>query len=145
MHNSTTLWSQTFAFDPFGNIDKTAAAGVTFLPTYNLSNNRYSSLPGCTATYDGDGNLTNDCAHSYNWFADGAVASVDTVSLTYDAMGRAVEQARGSSYTEVVYTPGGSKLALMNGTTVQKGFMPLPRRGTAVHTSASHVAYYRPA
>ncbi|MGB8783962.1 MAG: RHS repeat-associated core domain-containing protein [Terriglobales bacterium] len=143
VHNSTTVWSQAFAFDPFGNIDKTATAGTTFLPTYNLATNQYSTIPGCTPTYDGDGNLTNDCMHSYNWLADGAVASVDTVSLTYDALGRGVEQARGSSYTEIVYTPGGGKLALMNGTTVQKAFIPLPGGGTAVYTTGSSVAYYR--
>ncbi|MGB6633422.1 MAG: RHS repeat-associated core domain-containing protein, partial [Terriglobales bacterium] len=142
-NSSTTLWSQTFAFDPFGNIDKTAAAGTSFLPTYNLATNQYSTIPGCTPTYDGDGNLTNDCMHSYSWLADGAVASVDTVSLTYDALGRAVEQARGSSYTDIVYTPSGGKLALMNGTTVQKAFIPLPGGETAVYTTGSSVAYYR--
>ncbi len=146
MHSSTTLWSQTFAFDPFGNIDKTATAGTSFLPTYNEQTNQYSTIPGCTPSYDGDGNLTNDCMHSYNWLADGAVASVDTVSLTYDALGRAVEQARGSSYTEIVYAPSGGKLALMNGTTVQKTFIPLPGGGTAVYETTAgvtNVAYYR--
>jgi len=145
VHGSTTLWGQTFAFDPFGNIDKTATAGTNFLPTYNLATNQYSSLPGCTPSYDGDGNLTNDCMHSYNWLADGAVASVDAVSLTYDALGRAVEQGRGSSYTQIVYAPGGGKLALMSGATMQKGFIPLPGGGTAVYTTAtgSSVAYYR--
>jgi len=126
-------------------LDKTATVGGAFLPTYNLATNQYSSIPGCTPSYDRDGNLTNDCMHSYNWLADGAVASVDTVSLTYDALGRAVEQGRGSSYTEIVYTPGGGKLTLMNGTTVQKAFIPLPGGGTAVYTTASgsSVAYYR--
>lgn len=145
VHGSTTLWGQTFAFDPFGNIDKTATAGTTFTPTYNMATNQYTGLPGCTPAYDGDGNLTNDCSHIYTWLADGAVASVDTVSLTYDALGRAVEQARGASYTEIVYTPSGGKLALMNGTTVQKAFIPLPGGGTAVYTAASNgsVAYYR--
>jgi RHS repeat-associated protein len=152
VNGSTTLWSQTFAFDPFGNIEKTAAAGTSFLPTYNLATNRYSALPSCAPSYDGDGNLTNDCTYTYTWQADGAlaVATLDIsfqqpVSLTYDALGRAVEQARGSTYTEIVYTPGGGKLALMNGATVKKGFIPLPGGGTAVYTtvSGSNVAYYR--
>jgi RHS repeat-associated protein len=142
---SVNKWNQTFAYDPFGNIKKTATVGTNFLPNYNLNTNRYSSIPGCTPTYDGDGHLTNDCSHTYTWFADGAVDKVDTVSLTYDALGRAVEQARGTSYTEIVYTPRGGKLALMNGTTVQEGFIPLPGGGTAVYTAAkgSSVAYYR--
>ncbi len=143
---SVNKWSQTFSYDPFGNIKKTATVGTNFLPTYDLSTNRYNTVPTCTRSYDGDGNLTNDCSHTYTWRVDGAVATVDTVALTYDALGRAVEQAQGTSYTQIVYTPGGGKLALMNGTTVQKGFIPLPGGGTAVYTTASgvtNVAYYR--
>src|SRR5205807_10051319 len=60
LRGSTTVWNQSFTFDPFGNIKKTATAGTQFLPTYNLASNRFSSLPGCTPTYDADGNLTND-------------------------------------------------------------------------------------
>ena len=35
--------------------------------------------------------------------------------MTYDALGRRVEQAVGAAYTEIVYGPGGSKLALVSG------------------------------
>jgi len=145
VNGSTMLWSQTFAFDPFGNIDKTATTGTSFLPTYNLATNRYSSIPGCTPSYDSNGDLLNGCSHTYLWLADGSVAKVDTVALTYDALGRAVEQKRGSSYTQIVYTPSGRKLALMNGTTMEESFIPLPGGGTAVYTVTSNgnVAYYR--
>jgi RHS repeat-associated protein len=44
--------------------------------------------------------------------------------------------------TEILYGPGGVKLALMNGTTVVKVFAPLPGGATAVYTS-SGLAYYR--
>src|SRR5260370_6906435 len=53
-----------------------------------------------------------------------------------------VEQQRGSSYTQVVYGPGGGKLALMNGQTLAKAFIPLPGGATAVYNS-SGLAYYR--
>jgi RHS repeat-associated protein len=151
-NSSTTLWGQTFAYDPFGNIDKTASAGVSFLPTYNLATNQYSTLPGCAVTYDNDGHLTNDCSYSYSWLADGTLdtATLDVnsglpVTLTYDALGRVAEQARGATYTEVVYAPGGAKLALMTGATMKKAFVPLPDGGTAVYTTASgsNLAYYR--
>lgn len=52
-----------------------------------------------------------------------------------------VEQARGSSYTQIVYARGGGKLALMNGQTLQKAFCALPGGGAAVYTS-SGLAYY---
>jgi RHS repeat-associated protein len=139
---SGNKWGQNFSYDPFGNITKSATVGTTFLPTYDLATNRFSTMPGCTPTYDLDGNLLNDCSHIYTWQADGRVAATDTVSLTYDALGRVVEQKRGSSYTEIVYTPGGGKLALMNGQTLQQAFYALPGGGTAVYNS-SGLAYYR--
>jgi RHS repeat-associated protein len=140
--NSTTTWGQSFAFDPFGNITKNATAGTTFAPSYNMSTNRYTSLPGCTPTYDGDGHLTNDCIHTYLWQGDGAVSKVDSVAFTYDALGRIVEQKNGTSYTEVLYSPGGGKLALLSGSTVLEAFIPLPGGGTAVYNS-NGLAYYR--
>ena len=69
--------------------------------------------------------------------------SVDGVGLTYDALGRVVEQNRSGSYTQVVYAPTGDKLALMNGvSTLVKAFVPLPGGATAVY-NASGLAYYR--
>ena len=68
--------------------------------------------------------------------------SIDGASVTYDALGRMVEQNTSGSYTQIVYAPSGAKLALMNGTTVQKAFVPLPGGSVAVYNS-SGLAYYR--
>ena len=68
--------------------------------------------------------------------------SIDGASVTYDALGRMVEQNSGGAYTQIVYTPAGAKLALMNGTTVQKAFVSLPGGSVAVYNS-SGLAYYR--
>ena len=70
--------------------------------------------------------------------------SVDSTagSLTYDALGRMVEQNRSGVYKQIVYAPTGGKLALMNGQTLSKAFVPLPAGATAVYTS-SGLAYYR--
>jgi len=135
-------WSQTFSLDPFGNITKSGTS--SFLPTYNLATNGFQTVPGGTPTYDANGNLTNDLSHTYSWDAEGKALTIDgsTVGLTYDALGRMVEQARGAAYTEIVYGPGGGKLALMNGQTLSKAFISLPGGATAVYT-ASGLAYYR--
>jgi len=93
-------------------------------------------------TYDSNGNLTGDGTHTFSWDAEGKSVAVYTVTVSYDALGRMVEQARGTSYTQIVYSPLGSKLALMTGQTLQKAFVPLPGRATAVYTS-SGLAYYR--
>ncbi len=127
---------------PPANITKNATAGITFTPTYSPSTNHYLSLPGCTPSYDANGFSTNDCAHTYSWDSAGNPSTIDGVTLTYDALGRMVEQARGTSYTQIVYGPGGGKLALMNGSTLSKAFVPLPGGGTAVYTS-SGLIYYR--
>jgi RHS repeat-associated protein len=140
--NCGTTWNQTFGFDPFGNISKSATAGISFLPTYSPSTNRYSSVPGCMPSYDANGFATNDCAHSYSWDSEGNPLTIDAVGLTYDALGRMVEQARGTTYSQIVYGPDSRKLALMNGSSLSKAFVTLPGGGAAVYT-ASGLTYYR--
>jgi RHS repeat-associated protein len=53
-----------------------------------------------------------------------------------------VEQNRGGSYTQIVYSPTGGKLALMRGQSLQKAFVLLPGGGTAVYNSTG-LAHYR--
>ena len=62
--------------------------------------------------------------------------TLDTVSLTFDALNRMVEQNSGGSYTEIAYAPTGEKLALMSGQSLQKAFVPLPGGAAAVYTSS---------
>jgi RHS repeat-associated protein len=93
-------------------------------------------------TYDNNGNLTYDGFHHYTWDGDGKLATLDSNGETYDALGRRVEQLKSGAYTEIVYGPGGNKLALMSGQTVTKVFAPLSGGATAVYTS-SGLAYYR--
>lgn len=151
--NCGAIWGQSFGYDAFGNISKqvlSGSAGTSFLPTYQASpsiTNRIASLPGgVTPTYDANGNSLNDSFNTYTWDADNNSVSVasgsGTVSLTYDAFDRMVEQARGTSYTQIVYSPLGSKLAKMNGATLQTGYVPLTSGASAIYNS-SGLAYYR--
>ena len=64
--------------------------------------------------------MTNDFLHAYAWDANGRPVTLDSIVITYDALGRMVEQNRIGAYTEIVYTPSGAKLALMNGSTLSK-------------------------
>ncbi len=116
--NQTPVWQQTFSFDPFGNISKTAG-NVMFTPTYSTSTNRITSAPFTGACpersrRDANGNTTQDNAHAYSWDAEGRPVTLDAIGATYDALGRVVEQ---NGTTEIVYGLGGGKLALMNGQT----------------------------
>ena len=93
-------------------------------------------------TYDANGNSLNDTFRAYTWDADGNSHTIGSATLTYDALDRMAEQTTGSANSEIVYGPGGGKLALMNGSTLLKAFVPLTGGATAVYTS-SGLAYYR--
>jgi RHS repeat-associated protein len=143
--NCGSAASQTFAYDPFGNIDKSGSP-YSFVPTYSATTNRMTNIAGFTPTYDGNGNVLNDNYHSYAWDADGHAISIDAgmsdaVSLTYDALGRMVEQNRSGVFTQIAYSPVGQKLALMRGQTLQKAMLPLSGKDLAVYSS-SGLLYY---
>lgn len=141
-------WGQSFGYDPFGNITKnvlTNHTGNSFQPTYSSATNQFSSIPGASVSYDANGNVLTDGSHTYAWDANGNSISLDGMGLTFDALDRMVEQNRSGTYTEIVYSPGGAKLALMSGTggqTLQNAFVPLPGQATAVYTS-SGLDHYR--
>jgi RHS repeat-associated protein len=135
-----TVWSQTFSFDAFGNINK--SGNSSFNPTYSSSTNHMTQIGSSTPTYDLDGNVTNDFLHTYSWDANGRPVTIDGIGATYDAFGRMVELNRSGVYGEIGYSPLGDKLALMNGQTLVKAFVPLPGEATAVYSS-SGLAYYR--
>jgi hypothetical protein len=65
----TNVWGQDFTYDAFGNLSKSVPSGDTgtsFLPTYSPLTNQYT-INGCTITYDGNGNPTQDCNNTYTW------------------------------------------------------------------------------
>jgi RHS repeat-associated protein len=142
----SSVWSQTFKFDPFGNINKTGNnGGISFQPTYTSSpsTNQYSSIPGVTGPYyDGDGNLLKDGFYTYTWDADGNSITAGGIEVTFDAFDRAVEENSSGSYTQFVYGPRGGKLALMSGQTLYRGRVPLPGGGRAVYTSGPTLLRY---
>src|SRR5262249_14115455 len=121
--NCGSAASQTFTYDALGNINKAGSPGI-FNASYNAIRNRISTVSGFTVTYDNNGNVTADGLHTYSWDANGNPVIQDTVNLTFDALDRMVEQARGTNYTQIVYSPTGDKLALMNGTTLQNAYIP---------------------
>jgi RHS repeat-associated protein len=138
--NCGTPWSQTFTYDAFGNISKSGT--MSFQPTYSYATNHMTMIGSSTPTYDLNGNVTNDFLHTYSWDATGKAVTIDSATVVYDALGRMVEQGKSGVFTEIVYTPAGSKFAIMSGTTFQKGFVSLPGGSMAVYNS-SGLAYYR--
>jgi RHS repeat-associated protein len=101
-----------------------------------------TALPGFTPSDDANGNLTDDSSHTYSWAADELPVTLDAVGVTYDALGRMIEQTNGGGYKQIVYAPGGDKLAVMNGQALVKAYVSLPGGGTAVYASTG-LSYYR--
>lgn len=134
--NCATAWEQTFSYDAFGNIKKTAnpGPGQGYLAGYNYVTNRVNS--GVVATYDANGNQTQNTFATFAWNAASQPVTVNGIGATYDALGRMVETVNGSTYTEYLYRPSGDKLALLNGTTLLKAVIPLPGGASAVYNSS---------
>ena len=93
--------------------------------------------------------MTNDGFHNYAWDADGHAITVDAglsdaVNVTFDALGRMVEQQRGSTYTQIVFSVGGQKLALMSTSNLQKAMVPLSGHAHAVYNSSGLLYYAHP-
>lgn len=104
---------------------------------YNTSTNR-----ALGSTYDSNGNVKSDAGHSYTWNASGNSITMDGVGATFDAGDRMVEQNRSGSYTQVLYSPTGQKLALASNQSLQQAFVPLPGGATAVYNSTG-LSFYR--
>jgi RHS repeat-associated protein len=113
--------AQTFSYDPFGNISKSGSP-FSFQPIYSIASNRMASVGSCTPSYDANGNVLNNCLHTYTWDSKGRLASVDGVTITYDAFGRSVEQSFPS---ELIYLPDGSRV-LFKGQLARRGVFNLP-------------------
>jgi len=129
------IWSQTFSYDPFGNISKNGS--ITFAAAYFPASNMIVG-----GNYDANGNSISVSGDQYSWDAGGNLATVNGIANTYDALGRLVEQLNGSTYTQTLYAPWGDKLALVSGGALTKAFIPLPGGAKAVYNN-SGLAFYR--
>ena len=140
--NCGSVWSQTFSYDAFGNITKTGSS--QFHPTYSYATNQMSSIGSFTPTYDSNGDVLNDALHSYAWDAETRPTTIDTVAVTYDALERMVEQNKGGVYTQILYSPTGFKMELMNGqSSFVKAFVPMPGGTEEVWQASGASPYYR--
>lgn len=130
-------FSGSYSYDAFGNLTKSGTD--TFNATYNSATNQMSSIGGQTPSYDANGDVTNDFLHTYSWDAYGRPATVDGVGVTYDALGRMVEQERSGAYTEFEYSPTGFKMEKKNGQTRVAAWVPLTGGAVAVYNASGFI------
>lgn len=128
--NCGTPWSQTFSYDPFGNITKSGS--LAWNPGYTRSTNHYAS--GSGSTYDANGNLTSDGFNTYTWDAEGKPLTThygsggnagQTWSFLYDAFGHKAEWAINGTYKDSFVTLGKFKM-MAQGQTADYSEYPLP-------------------
>jgi hypothetical protein len=116
INGATPNWGATYSYtttsgtiDPFGNIRKDVPAGypgTSFLPTYDVASNRFSSIPGVMGTlYDANGNLLQDSGHNlYKWDAANRLMAIDAgnADSVFDALDRRVEYGNTSLHAAPV-------------------------------------------
>jgi RHS repeat-associated protein len=127
VNGSTNVWNQTFSYDIYNNVTKSVPSGgtgITWAPGYSATNNQYT-LSG--TSYDSNGNLLTDTFHTYTWNQDNhPLAMTDSgITMVYDAFGRMVEKATGSTYQQTLISPIGP-VALMAKQNLVQYRMPLP-------------------
>jgi RHS repeat-associated protein len=149
--NCGSVWSQSFSYDPYGNITKSGSLSWACATCYN-SNNQYNTTLSSLISYDSAGRLLNDTFHKYTWDVYGHLSTIGGATgtitcgasgtcLTYDAFGRMVEKNVSGNYTEILYSPVG-KTAIMQGQTTTSAYFPLPAGETVYETGATGGARY---
>jgi RHS repeat-associated protein len=109
--NSGSNWSQTNAYDRYGNRWIDLGGGTQSL-YFNTSNNRITGW-----SYDNAGNLLNDGYHSYSYDGENKISKVDGVSAyIYNGEGQRVRKLVGEN-TRFIYGIGGQLIAEFDGAT----------------------------
>jgi RHS repeat-associated protein len=124
----SVLWSQTYSYGPWGNMS-CSGSGLCPSLTYNSqNNNQLATIGNYSFSYDAAGDLLQDPSnypaqpvHTYQWDAEGRVASVDggsTWSFTYNALGVRVQWASSGGGELHLFDPEGNWLGNANSYTL---------------------------
>lgn len=122
-----TGWSQTFSYDPFGNITKSGS--ISWMPGYYQNTNHYM-LAG--TSYDSDGNVLRDGSNTNTFDPEGKIISTlngASWGFTYDALGHMVETSINGAYSRSLVTLGKYKLSAVGQQTGAYSEYPLPGGG----------------
>lgn len=95
------------------------------------------------ASYDAMGDVLSDGLHTYQWDVEKRPTTIDSISVTYDALGRSVEQGSAGTFTQIEYSPTGFKMQLLHSQSFYKQFVPLPGGTEEVWQASRASPYYR--
>lgn len=80
-----------------GSFASTGLPGTVGSASYDAAN-ELTNWNGTPIAYDSNGNMVSDGTNSFTWNARNQVATINSVSLQYDALGRRVENTAGTSF-----------------------------------------------
>jgi RHS repeat-associated protein len=140
-------YSQTFAYDAYGNMTCTASpAEVDCLaPTYSATTNQITTSG---YTYDASGDVTGDGTNTYQWDAEarltkavnGAGTAIST--NTYNALGQRVRDVNSINTTDEGYGAGGALLRRFTNNSTdpnERSFVPFQGRILAEYYGGSPI------
>lgn len=120
-------------------------APASFSASFNAANQIESVGGVSAAVYDADGNLLSDptqgtaVVNAYD--AEGHAVGFKGGTLTYDALGRAVEASVPGNAFEWVWGPGGRRAAVMQGQALSAAYVGLPGGGSAMYVNGGGLYY----
>lgn len=102
--NSNPLGNLSYTYDSLGrrtlvggSFARTGLPGAISTATYDAAN-ELTSWNGTAIGYDLNGNMLSDGTNAFSWNARNQVATLNSVSLQYDAFGRRIQNAAGKSF-----------------------------------------------
>jgi RHS repeat-associated protein len=117
---ASTLGNLSYAYDALGrrtqvsgSFARTSLPQLVVTASYDAAN-ELTNWKGLSLSYDANGNMLSDGFNLFTWNARNQVATLNSVGLQYDALGRRVQNAAGTSF---LYD-GGSAVQELSGSTV---------------------------
>ncbi|HEY2495483.1 MAG TPA: RHS repeat-associated core domain-containing protein [Candidatus Angelobacter sp.] len=102
--NANTMGGLSYTYDSLGrrtlvngSFAQTGLPGAVTPATYDAAN-ELTNWNGTAISYDLNGNMLSDGTNAFSWNARNQVATLNSVSLQYDAFGRRIQNAAGKSF-----------------------------------------------
>jgi RHS repeat-associated protein len=99
-----SLGGLTYTYDQLGrrtqvggSFARTGLPGAVGPASYDAAN-ELTNWNGTPISYDSNGNMLSDGTNAFTWNARNQVATVNSVSLQYDALGRRIKNTAGTSF-----------------------------------------------
>jgi RHS repeat-associated protein len=101
---ANTLGNLTYSYDQLGrrtqvggSFARTGLPGAVTTASYDAAN-ELTNWNGTAISYDANGNMLSDGTNTFTWNGRDQVATLNSVGLQYDALGRRIKNTAGTSF-----------------------------------------------